>query len=161
MGTDVLKPGHGMLSIKSRVTLLEGKYNLKVKCRKASNVWLNCRLNYWYEWTENQHSDMWWSYHLQDWYEKHRPQITCNRSYLWSIQWQWSHSRCWNQQSRFDPSGHRNALSQWGGNGQILQKNHPEIRIIMISFHNDKELFLQLYKIGVEGYLVKIPRLKI
>lgn len=25
----------------------------------------------------------------------------------------------------------------------------------MISFHNDKELFLQLYKIGVEGYLVK------
>ncbi|MBK7360106.1 MAG: response regulator transcription factor [Saprospiraceae bacterium] len=38
---------------------------------------------------------------------------------------------------------------------KYFKKNHPEIRIIMISFHNDKELFLQLYKIGVEGYLVK------
>jgi DNA-binding NarL/FixJ family response regulator len=38
---------------------------------------------------------------------------------------------------------------------KYMKKNHPQIRIIMISFHNDKELFLQLYKIGVEGYLVK------
>ena len=38
---------------------------------------------------------------------------------------------------------------------KYMKKNHPDIRIIMISFHNDKELFLQLYKIGVEGYLVK------
>jgi DNA-binding NarL/FixJ family response regulator len=38
---------------------------------------------------------------------------------------------------------------------RYMKKNHPDIRIIMISFHNDKELFLQLYKIGVEGYLVK------
>jgi DNA-binding NarL/FixJ family response regulator len=38
---------------------------------------------------------------------------------------------------------------------KYMKKNHPQVRIIMISFHNDKELFLQLYKIGVEGYLVK------
>lgn len=38
---------------------------------------------------------------------------------------------------------------------RYMKKNHPGKRIIMISFHNDKELFLQLYKIGVEGYLVK------
>lgn len=35
IGTDVLKPGHGMLSIKSRVTLLEGEVQFKSKMQEG------------------------------------------------------------------------------------------------------------------------------
>ena len=35
MGTDILKPGHGMLSIKSRVTLLEGEVQFKSKMQEG------------------------------------------------------------------------------------------------------------------------------
>jgi DNA-binding NarL/FixJ family response regulator len=41
-----------------------------------------------------------------------------------------------------------------------LLKKHPNVKIIILTTHNDREIILEMLHIGVSGYVVKIPQNK-